>query len=128
MGANLDPNKLVLTFENLLKNTDFVRLMKAILNKLERHYKRPVDIEFTVELIPGYPKPDFKIHLLQCRPLSNQDWTSDIQIPANIPLQDQIFSASRLTDSGSWRKRALPVFCWKRAALSGLKARGSPGA
>ena len=27
-----------------------------------------VDVEFTADIIPGYPEPDFRIHLLQCRP------------------------------------------------------------
>ena len=100
LGTAIDPNKLVLTFDNLLKNTDFVKLMKAILKKLERHYKRPVDVEFTVELTPGYPKPGLKIYLLQCRPLSNQDWSEDVKVPTNIAPQNQLFSASRLVPQG----------------------------
>ena len=100
LGTAIDPDKLVLTFDNLLKNTDFVKLMKAILKKLERHYKRPIDVEFTVELTPGYPKPGLKIYLLQCRPLSNQDWSADVKVPTNIAPEDQLFSASRLVPQG----------------------------
>jgi hypothetical protein len=101
LGSRIEPEKLVLTFDNLLKNTDFVKVMKAILKKLEKYYERPVDIEFTVELIPGYPKPGFKIYLLQCRPLSNRDWESQVVIPRNIPMEDQVFSTCRLTPQGS---------------------------
>lgn len=97
---DVSPESLVLTFDNLLKNTDFVKLMKTILKKLERHYERPVDIEYTVELIPGYPKPSFKIYLLQCRPLSNQEWDPDIEIPKTIPKADQIFSSNHLVPQG----------------------------
>ncbi len=100
LGAAFPPERIVLTFENLLKNTDFARLMKAILKKLERHYKRPVDIEFTVELIPGYPKPDFRISLLQCRPLSNQEWAQEVVVPANVPAADQIFTSNQLVPQG----------------------------
>ncbi len=100
LGTAIAPEKMVLTFDNLIKNTDFVKLMKSILKKLERHYQRPVDIEFTVELIPGYPKPGFKINLLQCRPLSNQEWTPDIEVPNNIPVTDQIFTSNRLVPQG----------------------------
>jgi hypothetical protein len=100
LGTAIESDKLVLTFDNLLKNTDFVKLMKAILKKLERYYERPVDIEFTVELIPGYPKPSFRVYLLQCRPLSNQEWNPDIVVPANVPLEDQIFSANHLVPQG----------------------------
>ena len=100
LGTTIAPEKLVLTFDNLLKNTDFVAIMKAILKKLERHYKRPVDIEYTVELSPGYPKPSLKIYLLQCRPLSNQEWMADVVVPTNIPTQDQIFTANHLVPQG----------------------------
>lgn len=100
LGKAVSPDKLILTFDNLLKNTDFVKLMKTILQKLERHYERPVDIEFTVELIPDYPQPKFKICLLQCRPLSNQEWAQNIVIPEDIPAADQIFSSTHLVPDG----------------------------
>lgn len=100
LGKEIPPEKFVLTFDNLLKNTDFVKLMKAILKKLERHYKRPVDIEFTVELIPDYPKPQLKIFILQCRPLSKQEWQADIQVPKSVPVADQIFTANHLVPQG----------------------------
>jgi len=100
LGTAIAPERMVLTFDNLLINTDFVKLMKALLKKLERHYKRPVDIEYTVELCPGYPKPTFKIYLLQCRPLSNQEWMANVVIPTNIPSEDKIFTANHLVPQG----------------------------
>ncbi len=100
LGKAIPPEKFVLTFDNLLKNTDFVKVMKLILKKLERHYERPVDIEFTVQLIPGYPKPSFKLYILQCRPLSNREWQAGIELPKNIAKDDQLFTASRLVPQG----------------------------
>lgn len=100
LGTAIPPETMVLTFDNLLKNTDFVKLMKTILKKLDRHYERPVDIEFAVQFIPGYPKPNFKIFLLQCRPLSNQNWVQNVAVPQDVPQADQIFSANRLVPSG----------------------------
>lgn len=100
LGKEIPPEKLVLTYDNLLKNTDFVKLMKTLLQKLERHYERPVDVEFTVELIPKYPKPEFKIYLLQCRPLSNREWQADIEVPKQVPVVDQIFTANHLVPQG----------------------------
>lgn len=99
LGSGFDRNRIVLTFDNLLQNTDFTRVMKIILKKLERHYKRPVDIEFTVQLIPGYPKPSFRIYLLQCRPLNNREWL-DAVVPTNTPLEDQIFTSNHLVPQG----------------------------
>ncbi|MDH3676183.1 MAG: PEP/pyruvate-binding domain-containing protein, partial [Anaerolineae bacterium] len=100
LGTTIVPENLVLTFDGLLKNTDFVKIMKNILKKLERHYERPVDIEFTVELCPDYPKPNFKIYLLQCRPLSNREWMADVTVPRDVPNQDQIFTSNRLVPQG----------------------------
>jgi len=100
LGTTIPPETMVLTFDNLLKNTDFVKLMKTILKKLDRHYERPVDIEFAVQFIPGYPKPNFKVFLLQCRPLSNQNWVQNVAVPQDVPQADQIFSANRLVPSG----------------------------
>ncbi|MBE7469336.1 MAG: phosphoenolpyruvate synthase [Anaerolineae bacterium] len=100
LGTAIPPEKMVLTFDNLLKNTDFVKLMKTILKKLDRYYERPIDIEFAVQFIPGYPKPDFKIFLLQCRPLSNHNWAQNISLPRDVAVADQIFTANRLVPSG----------------------------
>lgn len=100
LGANIPVEKMVLTFDNLLKNTDFPKLMKLILKKLNHYYERPIDIEFAVQFIPGYPKPSFKIFLLQCRPLNNQEWIQSIPVPQDIPAIDQMFSANRLVPSG----------------------------
>jgi len=100
LGQPIDPNQLVLTFDNLLKNTDFVKVIKGILRKLTSAYKRHVDIEFTVQIIPKYPKPEVKIFLLQCRPLSNRQGAENVAVPENIPLDKQIFTASHLVPKG----------------------------
>lgn len=100
LGSAIPPQKMVLTFDNLLKQTDFAKIMKAILKKLERYYERPIDIEFALQVTPGYPKPGLKIFLLQCRPLSQQEWVRDVVVPDNIPLEDQVFSANLLVPPG----------------------------
>lgn len=75
--------------------------MKTILHRLELVYNRPVDIEFTVDILPGYPKPDFVVHLLQCRPQSSWRQEHATEIPANVAMQDKIFSANRLVPQGT---------------------------
>lgn len=90
---------LVLTFEGLLKNQRFVTLMRNVLKKLERHYGRPVDIEFTVE-ITNEQSPEFILHLLQCRPLSKQEWGENARIPSDVPPEDIVFLSRRLAPSG----------------------------
>jgi hypothetical protein len=95
----LGSEPLVLTFDELLKNQRFVELMRSLLHRLERYYCRPVDVEFTVEITDGRP-PDFTIHLLQCRPLSRQEWGENMRIPQNVPPEDVIFLARRLVPRG----------------------------
>jgi hypothetical protein len=98
--TQLEPEDMVLTFDRLLKERTFITLMRTILQKLERTYKRPVDIEFTLEIRPRRPHPQFIVHLLQCRPLS--DWSSTLthDIPQYIPPQDILFTSSRLVPDG----------------------------
>ncbi len=95
----LDQAPLVLTFSELLKCQEFVVLTRSVLKKLERHYGRPVDVEFTVEVTPERP-PHFILHLLQCRPLSSQEWGESLRIPSDVPSEDVIFLARRLVPHG----------------------------
>ena len=62
----------LLTFSFLTRDKQFVHLMRTALSRLEKAYGLPVDVEFTVEIIPGYPYPEYKLHILQCRPLSQR--------------------------------------------------------
>jgi hypothetical protein len=100
LGKIIPPDQFVLTFDNLLKNTDFVLLLKTILKKLERHYERPIDIEFTVQVTSTYPKPSLNICLLQCRPLSNREWQQEVTWPKHVPPEDQLFTANYLVPQG----------------------------
>ena len=94
-----NPRDLVLTFERLMQDKQFIALLQTLLKKLERHYKWPVDIEFTVDIHPKYPQADYTLQLLQCRPLVSQEWTM-VEIPADIPKQDVILRASKLVPQG----------------------------
>lgn len=95
-----DPRSLVLTFDNLLTNTDFVPLIKCLLKTIERYYGRPVDTEFAVEIVRSYPRPELKLSLLQCRPLSFREWGQPVQIPDDVPEADKVFTANHLVPQG----------------------------
>jgi len=94
---------MVLTFDNLLKNTKFVAIMRAILSKLRRAYESPIDMEFAVEVIPNYPRPDFKIYILQCRPLNEFTYMAKVEYPTNISNEDIVFTTHKWTPSGEVR-------------------------
>ena len=97
----LEPEQLVLTFDGLLKKTNFVEQMKAILKRLEREYKCAVDIEFTAEVEQEQAaSPRVMIHLLQCRPTASFDTGQRIHLPTDVPAGDKIFSAHRLIPQG----------------------------
>ena len=95
-----DAGDLVLTFEQLTQDKQFITLMKTILTKLERHYKWPVDIEFAIDVHPRYPQVEYTIRLLQCRPLVSQEWMGDVEIPEGIPERDLILTACKLVPQG----------------------------
>ena len=91
---------LVLTFEQLSGDKHFITLTKTILKKLERHYRWPVDIEFTIDIKPRYPQVEYTFHLLQCRPLVSHEWAGNIEIPQSIPEESLIFATRRLVPQG----------------------------
>ncbi len=96
---SLSPSDLILTFENLLTKTRFVPLMKAILQTLSARFGHEVDIEFTADILPGYPQPEFCIHLLQCRPLAGRQTGERIEVPT-VSEADMLFTADRLVPHG----------------------------
>ncbi len=72
-----------ITFDNFLKNTVFVNLMKKILKRLESAYGSPVDVEFAWE--------DGKLYLLQCRTLAGRDEPAEVSIPRDIEKDRVVF-------------------------------------
>jgi hypothetical protein len=56
-GSLKPDDRFVLTFNELTKDRKFVKLMRTSLMRLEKVYGTPVDVEFTVEVVPNYPYP-----------------------------------------------------------------------
>ncbi|MCK5923001.1 MAG: hypothetical protein KAG66_18810, partial [Methylococcales bacterium] len=90
---------VVLTFNYLTKDKKFTRLLRTALMRIEQQYETPVDTEFAIDIIPTYPYPDYKLHLLQCRPLS-QNESGPVHIPDNIPEQALLFKSCHLVPHG----------------------------
>lgn len=105
-GANLIPNlslfatreflnepqpleRWTLDFRHLLNETDFPRVMRKMVQTLEQAYGYPVDTEFTVNFRTG---DGYYLNLLQCRPLQVKRNRKPVAIPAEIPLEQTIFS------------------------------------
>ena len=78
----------LLTFERLLTETSFTKIMQKILKTLESHYQYPVDIEFTVNFTQDQKA---LINLLQCRPLQTRGRQGRVEIPAQIDAEKILF-------------------------------------
>jgi hypothetical protein len=95
-----DTDDLVLTFDELLRRTPLAERMTKMLQMLEKHYRSPVDTEFTVRILdPDSPHPQVQITLLQCRPQSHLR-ESEASLPTNLDERDIIFSTQRLAPRG----------------------------
>ena len=64
------PDQLVLTFNYLTRDRKFVKLMRTALRRLEEAYEVPVEIEFVLDVVSNQSVPDYKLYILECRPLS----------------------------------------------------------
>jgi hypothetical protein len=103
MRTNLiqgDPNRLVLTFDELLRRTHFAERMREILHLLEQNYRSPVDMEFTLHVTGDAGEPKLRITILQCRPQSHLLPTETAQVPVDLLKEDIVFSTHFVVPQG----------------------------
>jgi hypothetical protein len=97
---DLDPRETVITFDGLLRRTQFADLMRHMLHTLEQAYTTPVDVEFLVLLDDSDGRGHFPaIYLLQCRPQSRLR-TEAVELRRDIPSDRRIFVSQRLVPDG----------------------------
>jgi len=97
-----DRQRIVLTFDELLRRTNLAISMRKILQKLEMNYNAPVDLEFTLkieEVEAG--KPTIQYTILQCRPQSHLSNGIESQIPPNLEEKDILFSTYFMVPQGT---------------------------
>lgn len=91
---------LVITFDELLRRTDFAKHMSQMLKLLEEHYRAPVDTEFALNIRdPRAVRPEVQISILQCRPQSRIE-EIETRLPRNLSREDIIFSTRRMVPQG----------------------------
>ena len=96
-----DRNKLVLTFEDLLRRTPFAERMRLILQLLEHAYEHPVDLEFTLDInVDNQGTPDLHFTFLQCRPQSHLAKGKETHIPGHLPKRDVILQTRFMVPQG----------------------------
>ena len=77
---------ICLTLQGLLSDgRGFAGVMKKVLHKLEEAFGRPLEVEFAYER--------GKIHILQCRTLSQLPELAAVSLPTDIPPEDILFIA-----------------------------------
>ena len=79
----------VLTFDRLLRDTDFVGNTKEMLRTLHDAYEYPVDTEFTTNFSAD---GRYRINLVQCRPLQVRGGGVIAEAP-EVAVEDVIFKA-----------------------------------
>jgi hypothetical protein len=95
-----DSDALVITLDPLTHDRKFIKLLRTTLMRLEQAYQTPVDIEFIVEIRPDYPQPDYRLYILQCRPLSQRADSQPVSIPDKLPADDVLFHTFGLIPHG----------------------------
>jgi hypothetical protein len=91
-------DNLVLTFNNFINKTPFIKYMDAMLSRLEDAYQQPVDTEFTARIDP---EGNIKINLLQCRSLRLPGTAGHVEFPDKLPDKSVLFTSSRFISGGA---------------------------
>jgi len=88
----------VLTFNNLVVRTDFVKILNTMLQELERAYEHAVDTEFTAALDA---EQNLKINLLQCRSLYLPGPAELGVLPEKLGKKSILFRSNRMIGAGT---------------------------
>ncbi|GAB4480085.1 MAG: hypothetical protein Kow00124_26440 [Anaerolineae bacterium] len=97
---SLNPDEMVVTFDRLLKEKAFIDMMRETLDLLEEAYNRPVDVEFAGDVITSYPRPQARMSILQCRPLSQRKESMACTVPEGLPETHILFTAHEQIPQG----------------------------
>jgi pyruvate, water dikinase len=90
---------VVLTFNNLIKNTNMIRIMDDLLSRLEKAWGQPVDTEFTATIDRN---KRVRINLLQCRPLRlPRIPDSPTTLPERLDARNVLFKTDRIISGGT---------------------------
>ena len=99
--VDANPSQLILTFEDLLRRTPFAERMRILLKTLEEEYESPVDVEFIADVDEDNGKPEIRLSVIQCRPLSYMKEENAVDLPRNLD-PDQVIFTSSIMVAGGW--------------------------
>jgi hypothetical protein len=105
--AGVEPHRLCITFDRLLKRTPFATRMREQLQRLEDAYGVPVNVEYAIN--------GADVYLLQCRPLVQAEAATFARLPRGLGRERQLFSTREIVRSGEVRDIEYVVFVDPRA-------------
>jgi hypothetical protein len=116
-NREIDTARTCITFENLLSKTPLPSLMKGILNRLEKAYGMPVEVEFAWD--------DGKLYILQCRALATSKLVEKVAVPKDVAPEKVLFTCRSVLFSSAVRDIEYIVYIDPRAyaGLSTLEER-----
>jgi pyruvate,water dikinase len=93
IGNDFEQDEYIVTFNSLIKNTDFVKEIGSAIKVLEKEFRFPVDLEF------AHDGQD--LYLLQCRQQSHGEIRKAAEIPTGLPPSKVIFTAKKHITNGA---------------------------
>jgi hypothetical protein len=85
-------DELIFTFDGLIRETAFVRQVRALLELLRERLGTPVDVELACD--------GEALYLLQCRPQGGTRGDAPTPIPVDLPPERVLFTANRYVSNG----------------------------
>jgi hypothetical protein len=83
---------MIVDFGGLIRDTDFIEQMKAVMRTLRDTFGMPMDVEFAHD--------GKTLHILQCRPQSFREEDEPAIVPKWVPEKQKLFSANRYLTNG----------------------------
>lgn len=97
-------DKVVITYNELLRKTRFAETLSNLLKTLEKHYQIAVDIEFTYQINDSLSRqPQVEISLLQCRPQSYMGAGLPVFLPEDLREEETLFTTNFMVPHGYLR-------------------------
>jgi pyruvate, water dikinase len=121
------PSDLILTFNNLIRQTPLVTIFENILAQLEKAWGQSVDIEFTALIEKNRT---IRVNLLQCRPLRIPNTAGPmIKFPHPMDKSSILFQSDRSLSAGAIDniKYIIYVDPWKYASIPSTDIKKSVG-
>lgn len=103
-----DKDYWILTLDNLFRDNTLADTFKKILKSLEESYKYPIEIEFTINFTKDN---NYKINLLQCRPLQTRGLGQKVEIPAHVKKENILFESQGYFLGGNISQKINWVIC-----------------